>query len=63
MNSQLKQQLRFLAIQKKAIELRNENRKDYTKTELNIMARAAGIRYFYDLRKYELARELGIELV
>lgn len=48
--------------QKKAVELRKEKGKNYTKKELGIMAKAAGILYFYRLNKHDLAGKLGIEL-
>ena len=62
MNNQLKKRINNLEAQKKTNELRKENKKNYTKTELNMMAKVDGIRCFSKIRKYELARKHGIGL-
>ena len=62
MNNQLKRRIRDIELQRKVCELKRENRQNYTKTELNMMAKVTGIRYFVKIKKYELARKLGIDL-
>ena len=51
-----------MEIQKKAIELRKEKGRNYTRKELNIIAKAAGIKYFCRFNKHDLAEKLGIQL-
>lgn len=62
MNKHLEQRMRGIEICKKANELRQENGKNYTRKELDLVAKAAGIRYFCRLNKHDLAEKLGIEL-
>ena len=47
---------------KKANELWSEYGKNYSRKELNILARAARIQYFFKYRRHELALKLGIDL-
>ena len=47
--------------QKRANELRLKEDNNYTRKELNIMAKAEGIKYFGTFNKHELALKLGIE--
>ena len=47
--------------QKRANELQLKEDNNYTRKELNIMAKAAGIKYFGTFNKHELALKLGIE--
>ena len=56
MNNQLKNRIQNMEIQKKAIELRKEKGKNYTRKELNIMAKPAGIKYFCKFNKHDLAK-------
>ena len=46
-----------MEIQKKAIELRKEKGRNYTRKELNIIAKAAGIKYFCRFNKHDLAEK------
>ena len=50
-----------MEIQKKASELRLKEGKDYTRRELEILAKAAGIKYFGTFNKHNLALKLGID--
>ena len=54
--------INHMEIQKQADELRLKEDKNYTRKELNIIAKAAGIRYFGKFSKHNLALKLGIEL-
>ena len=54
--------IKHMEIQKQAAELRKETGRNYTRKELNIMAKASGIKYFYTFTKHGLAEKLGIEL-
>ena len=62
MNSKLKNRIKHLELQKKAGELRLKGDKNYTRDELIILAKVAGIHYFGGLKKHELALKLGVEL-
>ena len=62
MNKQLQKHIKNIELQKKAIELRNENRDNYTKRELHIIAKAEGQKYFGRFTKHDLAERLGIQL-
>ena len=62
MNKLLERRIRNIEIQRKASELRKEKGKNYTRKELDIMAKAAGIRYFCKFNKHDLAEKLGIKL-
>ena len=62
MNSQINKKIREIELRKKANELWAENGKNYSKKELIILAKAAGIKYFSKFKKYELASKLGINL-
>ena len=62
MNKQLERMIRETELRKKVSELKQEKGKNYTKKELNMMARVAGIKYFSKIKKHELAFKLGIEL-
>ena len=53
--------IKHMEIQKKAAELRKETGKDYTRRELEILAKAAGIKYFGTFNKHKLALKLGID--
>ena len=61
MNKLLERLIRDIEIRKKANELRKEKGRNYTRKELNIMAKADGIRYFYKPNKHDLAKKLGIQ--
>ena len=63
MNKQLQKHIKNIELQKKAIELRNENRGNYTRKELNVIAKAEGIKYFGKFSKHDLAEKLGIHLL
>ena len=54
--------IKHMEIQKQAVKLRLKEDNNYTRKELNIMAKAAGIKYFGEFSKQELAGKLGIEL-
>ena len=62
MNKQIKKIIRETELRQKASELWLENGKNYSKKELIILAKAAGIKYFSKFKKYELASKLGINL-
>ena len=62
MNSKLKNRIRHLELQKKASELRLREDKNYTRNELVILAKVAGIQYIEKINKLCLALKLGIEL-
>ena len=57
MNNRINQ----IEIQKKASELRSKEGKDYARKELEILAKAAGIKYFGTFNKHKLALKLGID--
>ena len=61
-NHGIKKRIRDMELQKKANELWSEYGKNYSRKELNILARAAGIQYFLKYKKHELALKLGIDL-
>ena len=54
--------IKHMEIQKQAAELRKETGRNYTRKELDIMAKAAGIKYFYTFTKHGLAEKLGVQL-
>ena len=54
--------IRDIELRKKANELKREKKENYTKTELNIMAKVNGIRNYRKYNKHELAEKLGIKL-
>ena len=62
MNKQIEKMVLDIDIRKKASELKREKRKNYTRKELDIMAKASGIKYFCRLSKHDLAERLGIDL-
>lgn len=62
MDKQIKRVIRDIEIRKKASELRWEKGKNYTRKELDIMAKAAGVKYFCRRNKHDLAEKLGVEL-
>ena len=51
-----------MEIKKKANELWSEYGKNYSRKELDILAKAARIQYFFKYKKHELALKLGIDL-
>ena len=61
MNSKLRNRIKHLELQKKASELRLREDKNYTRNELIILAKVAGIHYLEKANK-RLALVLGIEL-
>ena len=62
MNNLLKNRINDIELQKEATRLRSRGILDYTKKELDILAKAAGLTYFRRINKHELAKRLGIEL-
>ena len=62
MNSKLKNRIKHLELQKKASELRLREDKNYTRNELIILAKVAGIHNLEKANKRCLALVLGIEL-
>ena len=58
MNSRIK----HIEAQKQAIGLGEETGRKYTRKELDIIAKAEGIKYFYTFTKHGLAEKLGIQL-
>ena len=56
MNSRIK----HIEAQKQAAELRKETGRKYTRKELDIIAKAEGIKYFYTFTKHGLAGKLGL---
>ena len=62
MNTQLKNRINHLELQKEASELRLREDKNYTRNELIILAKVAGIHYIKKYKKHSLALKLGIEL-
>ena len=52
--------INHMEIQKQAAELRKENGRDYTRKELNILAKASGIKYFGKFNKHDLASKIGV---
>lgn len=62
MSKQTKRMLQDIELRRKAKELLQEHRRNYTKTELNIIAKADGVKNFMKIKKYDLAEILGIEL-
>ena len=46
----------------KHMEIQKETGRNYTRKELDIMAKAAGIKYFYAFTNHGLAEKLGIKL-
>ena len=62
MNSKLRNRIKHMELQKKASGLHLREDKNYTKDELVILARVAGIQYIEKINKRCLALKLGIEL-
>ena len=62
MNTKLKNRIKHLELQKKASGLRLREDKNYTRDELIILAKVAGIHYLEKANKRCLALILGIEL-
>ena len=60
MNQSLRRRISHIEAQKKAKALLSGKEKNYSKKELNILAKAAGIPYYYTYKKHELALKLGI---
>ena len=58
MNSRIK----HMENQKQAAEMRKKIGQKYTRKELDIIAKAEGIKYFYTFTKHSLAEKLGIQL-
>ena len=50
-NHRLKRRIRDMELQKTAKELWFEYEKNYSRKELNILAKAAGIQYFFTCKK------------
>ena len=61
-NKQMNNRIKHMEIQKQAVELQKETGRKYTRKELNIIAKAAGIKYFCKFTKHGLAEKLGIQL-
>ena len=51
-----------MELRTKARELRWKEDRNYTRDELVILARVAGIQYIGGLKKHDIALKLGIEL-
>ena len=58
MMDRLKIRIRHMEVQKKAKKLWSEHGKNYSREELNILAKAAGIQYIFKYKKHELALKL-----
>lgn len=56
MNKQTEKRIREIELQKKAIELKREKRGNYSKTELNIMAKVNSIKNYRKYNKHDLAK-------
>ena len=59
MNQSLRRRISHIEAQKKAKAL-SEKEKNYSKKELNILAKAAGIPYYCTYKKHELSLKLGV---
>ena len=61
-NHGLKKHIRDMELQKKAKKLWAKHGKNYSRKELDILAKAARIQYFFKYKKHELALKLSIDL-
>ena len=62
MDSKLRGRIKHMELQKKASGLRLREDKNYTRDELVLLAKVAGIQYIEKINKRCLALKLGIEL-
>ena len=58
--SGFKSRVRYMEVQKRAKELWSLQGKNYSREELNILARAARVPNYYNYKKHELALKLGL---
>ena len=56
----IKNRVRLMEVKTGATRLRDREDKNYTREELNTLARAAGIMYSYTFKKTVLAQKLGL---
>ena len=56
----MKSRIRHMEVPKKAKKLWSEHSKNYSREELDILAKAAGIPYISTYKKHELALKLGV---
>ena len=56
----LRRRIRHMEVQKKAKALWSGEGKNCSREELNILAKAARVPYYYTYKKHELALKLGI---
>ena len=59
-NHRLKRRIHHMEDQKKAKKLWSGHDRNYNR-ELNILAKAAGVQYYFTYKKHELALKLGLE--
>ena len=61
-NKEMNNRIKHMETQKQAVKLRKETGRNYTRKDLNILAKAAGIKYFCKFTKHGLTEKLGIQL-
>ena len=61
MNKQVEKRIFNIELQRKVNDIKRE-KQNYSRTELNMMAKVNGIKNYRKYNKIELAEKLGIEL-
>ena len=61
MNKQVEKRILNIELQRKVNDIKRE-KQNYSRTELNMMAKVNGIKNYRKYNKIELAEKLGIEL-